>query len=60
MSNTEQKNVTIQTNLSDNAEVSDLTLMTGVTVEEITGDDLGVVNPNLKPDIEKSENDNAK
>ena len=56
MSNTEQKDVTIQTNLSDNAEVSDLTLISGMTVEEITGDDLGVVNPNVKPDIEKSEN----
>lgn len=58
MSKTEQKDVTIQTNLPDNAEVNDLTLITGMTAQEITKDDLADVNPSIKEEIEVSENDN--
>lgn len=40
MSDTEQRDVTIQTNLSDNAEVSYLTLITGMEIREVTDEDL--------------------
>lgn len=50
MSNTEQKDVTIQTNLSDNAEVEKIALITGMEVKEVTDEDLG------ESDIEKEAN----
>ena len=40
MSNAEQKDVVVQTNLSENAEVQSLELITGMEVEDITDDDL--------------------
>ncbi len=47
-SDTEQKNVNIQTNLSDNVEVESLMLISGMEVTNITNDDLVEVNPNVK------------
>lgn len=57
MSNSEQRNVLVQTNLSDNAKVDTLTLINGMEIKNITDDDLGEVNPNLKPDSSNSESD---
>lgn len=60
MSNAEQKDVTIQTNLSDNAEVEELILITGMNVENITDDDLVDVDPSLKPNgSNANENENV-
>ena len=58
MSKTEQKDVIIQNNLSDNAEVDALTLITGMTSGEIEKDELGEVDPSVKEEIEVSEDDN--
>lgn len=56
ISNTEQKNVTIQTNLSDNVEVETLTLISGMKVEHIKdGDLIDVGNTDYDVNAEETE-----
>lgn len=60
---TEQKNVTIQTNLSDNAEVEDFVLMKDVGINDVTGDTIRDPDgqyddiPNDNTDDDKEEDD---
>lgn len=59
MSNAEQKDVMIQTNLSDNAEVVEIGVLTGIPVQNITDKDLAEITPTQKPNSNSTNDYNA-